>query len=131
MEDLSVLDEIARIVSAGELHPLRMVRIHNHLKLIVRFGHCTHGELSHHYNITSKNPAGEMEAEFSKAFSGSNPLTASSMVKRWGTADTEIEKFLRKINELYMISVKGVAAKSSTTGSIDLRHLVKLMKQLL
>ena len=53
------------------------------------------------------------------------------MVKRWGTADTEIEKFLKKINELYMISVKGVAAKSSTTGSIDLRHLVKLLKQLL
>lgn len=72
-----------------------------------------------------------MEAELSKAFTGSNPLTASSMVKRWGTADTEIEKFLKKINELYMISVKGVAAKSSTTGSIDLRHLVKLLKQLL
>ena len=108
-----------------------MVRIHNHLKLIVKFRPCTHGELPYYYNITSKNPAGEMEAEFSKAFSGSNPLTASSMVKRWGTADTEIEKFLRKINELYMISVKGVAAKSSTTGSIDLRHLVKLMKQLL
>ena len=108
-----------------------MVRIHNHLKLIVSLGPCAHGELPYHYNITSKNPVGEMEAEFSKAFSGSNPLTASSMVKRWGTADTEIEKFLRKINELYMISVKGVAAKSSTTGSIDLRHLVKLMKQLL
>ena len=77
-----------------------MVRIHNHLKLIVRLGPRTHGELPYYYNITSKNPAGEMEAEFSKAFSGSNPLTASSMVKRWGTADTEIEKFLRKINEL-------------------------------
>ena len=109
-----------------------MVRIHNPaLKLIVKFSPCTHGKLPYYCNITSKNPAGEMEAEFSKAFSGSNPLTASSMVKRWGTADTEIEKFLRKINELYMISVKGVAAKSSTTGSIDLRHLVKLMKQLL
>ena len=73
-----------------------------------------------------------MEAELSKAFTGSNPLTASSLVKRWGTAEsTEIEKFLKKINELYMISVKGVAAKSSTTGSIDLRHLVKLLKQLL
>ena len=128
MEDLSVLDEIARIVSAGEITSIEDGQDPQPFETDRP---CTHGELPYYYNITSKNPAGEMEAEFSKAFSGSNPLTASSMVKRWGTADTEIEKFLRKINELYMISVKGVAAKSSTTGSIDLRHLVKLMKQLL
>ena len=131
MEDLSVLDEIARIVSAGEITSIEDGRNLQLFGTEVRLRPCTRGELSYNYNITSKNPVGEMEAEFSKAFSGSNPLTASSMVKRWGTADTEIEKFLRKINELYMISVKGVAAKSSTTGSIDLRHLVKLMKQLL
>ena len=104
-----MLDEIARIVSAGKAY------------FLWKADQC----------LFYSRHTGEMEAEFSKAFSGSNPLTASSMVKRWGTADTEIEKFLRKINELYMISVKGVAAKSSTTGSIDLRHLVKLLKQLL
>jgi hypothetical protein len=90
VEDLSVLDEIARIVSGCEL-----------------------------------------ETEFSKAFSTSKEPAHSGLMKRWGAADTEVDKFLKKINELYMISVKGVAAKSSVTGSISLKSLVKQLKQLL
>lgn len=89
VEDLGVLDEIARIVSSGEL-----------------------------------------ETEFSKAFSTS-VVSPRSMVKKWTAADTEVEKFLKKINELYMISVKGVAAKTKNTGSVNLKHLVKQLKQLL
>ena len=87
VEDLGVLDEIARIVSEGEV-----------------------------------------ETEFSKAFSTQKMSTPSSMMKRWTGVETEVEKFLKRINELYRTSV---ASKSKNIGSINLSELVKQMKMLL
>ena len=87
VDDLGVLDEIARVVSSFEL-----------------------------------------ETEFSKAFSLKPKV---SMVKKWTAVETEIEKFLNQINDLYRLSVKGVSAKASTTGSINLMEMVKQLKLLL
>ena len=51
MEDLSVLDEIARIVS-GEITSIEDGRDPQIFGTEVRLGPCTRGELLNHYNIT-------------------------------------------------------------------------------
>jgi len=90
VEDLSVLDEIAKIVSSYEL-----------------------------------------ETEFSKAFSSGKEMSTSTMMKRWTAAETQVDKFLQHINELYKISVRRDTDKSKSTGSVNLHTLVKQLKLLL
>ena len=71
----------------------------------------------------------ELETEFSKAFSAPKKSNTKSMMKRWNVAETEIEKFLQKITDLYSSSQKGDT--SSAAGSIDLHQLLKQLKLLL